>query len=228
MNAQGIGILGGSFDPIHMGHVSLARSALEYLPLASLLVMPAKDPPHKAGYITSEEDRLAMLGLVFNNWPKCRIDERELRIARTSYSVLTMRELRQEVGSDVPLCFIMGWDSIQALATWWQWRDLFQLVNIAVAHRPGYGGFDCADVQREMDARMVDIESLCQRPAGAVAYLPMTDQAVASSEIRTAIARRNRTENFENNVSTNDSVLLDAIPNVVADYITQHGLYADT
>jgi len=245
MNANAIGILGGSFDPIHNGHISLAKSALDHLPLADLRVMPAKEPPHKSGYITSESDRLAMLRLVFDDLPNCQIDERELRSTRTSYSVLTLRELRQEVGNEVPLCFIMGWDSIQALATWWHWRELFELVNIAVAYRPGYAGFDSTDVKREIDKRMVSIDALCRQPDGAVAHLPMADAPVASSDIRRALAARNQAENSqaENSQAENkecnesdrreadpimtDSILKKMVPNVVADYIVQHGLYAD-
>lgn len=223
MAGRGIAVLGGSFDPVHNGHVALAQAALANLPIEKLLIIPAKLPPHKADYLTSEEHRLNMLELAFADVPLSHIDQRELEQERTSYSLLSVQALRREIGPQTPLCFIMGWDSVAMLATWWRWRELFDYINIAVALRPGFSGFESADVQREFDSRLVALDNLCEQANGKIAMLPFDDVDISSSEIREAI--RNSQLVSGQKTPTAAEALTTILPSSVAKYIEQHGLY---
>ncbi len=205
-------MLGGSFDPVHLAHVALARAAIDELSVYELRVMPASEPPHKEAYGATNDQRLSMLELAFADIEKVRIDARELERVGPSYTLLSMRELREELGASTPIYFVMGWDSLASLDTWWCWRELFETVNIAVAGRPGYEGFASTELYSEYQSRYRSIESESAAPAGRIVSLAMSARAISSSEIRACLSGRS-------------SNLREALPADVAAYIKQHGLY---
>lgn len=227
-----IAVLGGSFDPVHNGHLALAKAALSFLNADSVKVMPAKRAPHKGAYKSTEAHRLAMLELAFEELDRCVIDRRELDRDSISYSVLSMRELREQCGEDVSLTFVMGWDSLQTLHTWWHWQELFDYVNIAVAARPGYEPSIPDSVRLQFDQRLSDIGALSDCLKGGVAVLPLDEQLVASSDIRRVLQQTVSQSGKQNRANEGsrpfDAMLDEWLPLSVAQYIEQHGLYCPT
>ena len=136
---QRVGILGGTFDPVHFGHLRTAEEALEALDLDSVLFVPAADPPHKSQQrITAFEHRWRMLQLAVQGNAGFRISDLEQRLAGKSYTVVTLSKLLEAHSGRAELYFLVGLDSFLELDTWWHYRELFQLARIVVLRRPGY------------------------------------------------------------------------------------------
>lgn len=210
--SQCVAVLGGSFDPVHNGHIAIAGAALSELGADSVLMMPAKNPPHKQGYQAGDGDRLAMIKLAISAEPRIQVDTSELEQARTSYSVLSMQAFRKSLGDRASICFLMGWDSLQTIDTWWHWQTLFELVNIVVVRRPGYDGIESEIVRQVYDQRLVDIRELKTTLSGGIAILDMPAYQISSSDLR-------------NEIKSGNGVTHNALPNVVNNYIQEQGLY---
>jgi nicotinate-nucleotide adenylyltransferase len=131
-----IGILGGTFDPIHYGHLRPAAQVLLALDLAEIRFIPTARPPHRKSPEASYEHRLRMVELAVAPHERLHVDDRESRIAGPSYTVLTLESLRAELGEQ-PLCLLIGSDAFRGIESWYQWRRLLQLANIVVMERPG-------------------------------------------------------------------------------------------
>ena len=131
-----IGILGGTFDPIHHGHLRLALEIFEGLALDEVRLVPARQPPHRGYPIARAEDRRAMLEAAVAATPGLQVDARELTRAGPSYTVDTLASLRTEF-PEHPLCLIVGMDAFRELDTWHQWQGLYELAHIVIARRPG-------------------------------------------------------------------------------------------
>lgn len=127
---------GGTFDPVHAGHLAMAEAAAAALGVPVAL-MPAADPPHRALPGADAGHRAAMLELAVQGRPLLRVDRRELRRTGRSYTIATLHELRAEYGVDAPLAFVIGADSLRALHTWKDWRALLDGAHLVVAERPG-------------------------------------------------------------------------------------------
>jgi len=134
---QSIGILGGTFDPIHFGHLRMAQELAESLGLDEVRFIPAARPPHRAQPHGAAEARAEMVRLAISGNPRFVLDTREFERDGPSYMVDTLSCLRAEVGDDTPLCLLLGADAFLGLPTWHRWRELFQLAHVVVAHRPG-------------------------------------------------------------------------------------------
>lgn len=194
MNAP-IGILGGTFDPVHNAHLRIARLALESLGLARLLWIPTGAPRYRAAPVASAEDRMAMLELALAGEPRYAIDPRELRPGASGYTVDTLTALRAELGAETPLVLLMGSDQYDKLAGWHRWRELFTLARIAVVARPGWAPDASAEV----------------RAAGPVLRIDMPPLDISSTGIRASVARGEDVSSM--------------LPPPVADYISTHRLY---
>jgi nicotinate-nucleotide adenylyltransferase len=186
---QRVGILGGTFDPVHIGHLRAAEETAEALGLETLLFIPAVDPPHKTGKrVQPYRHRRRMLELSLEGHPFFRISDVEQQMPGKSYSVLTLRKLRREVLPDAQLYFLVGLDAFLELNTWWHYRELFELAHLAVLRRPGYDERRMADfltqnvsslyVQDVCHARF-DHPELC-----SVHYLHNTHMEISSTCIR--------------------------------------------
>jgi nicotinate-nucleotide adenylyltransferase len=213
-----VALLGGSFDPVHHGHVALAELFAQLLHPDQLRIMPAGRPwQKKAGLQASDADRVAMLELAFSTAAfGVTIDTREIERQTPTYTVETLRELRRELGPDASIVFLMGADQLQKLDSWIDWHDLFALANFGVAARPGYQ-LDAAAlppaVARELAARLATPEEVRASKAGRVCLAHTLAVDISATEVRAALRA---------NEEAKVSALL--APQVL-DYIQQHNLY---
>ncbi|WP_370981108.1 nicotinate (nicotinamide) nucleotide adenylyltransferase [Agaribacterium sp. ZY112] len=215
--AASVAVLGGSFDPLHLGHLALVKAALEQIKPDCLLLLPCATPPHKANLVSSAEMRLAMLQAAVTELADSRleIDVREFEREGASYSLLSLQELRAKYGKACSLNFIIGWDSLQSLDRWFQWRELFALCNFVIAKRPGYTELESAEIRKEKQQREVEAAQLNQHSAGAMAELPMPAWPISSSELRAALRAH-----------CDDSYLRKFISPAVLDLIRKQALYS--
>jgi nicotinate-nucleotide adenylyltransferase len=206
---------GGTFDPVHNGHLAIARAARDALQ-SPVAMMPAADPPHRPAPGASGEQRAEMLELAVRDEPGLWVDRRELRRGGPSYSIDTLRELRAEWGLDTPIVLVLGADSFHGLPTWREWRALFTLAHLVVAERaesPLDGALP-ALLADDLSGRWTDVpEVLLQSPAGHVLRLRQPLHMESASTIRRQVAA--------------GAPWRHAVPEAVADYIQQRGLYRD-
>ncbi len=135
---QRIGVMGGTFDPVHLGHLRVAEEAVEALGLDTLLFVPAAVPPHKLGkQILGFEHRWRMLEASTLDHPRFAVSDVELQVPGKSYTVNTLQKLTEAYGSEVELFFILGMDAFLELDTWWHFKELFKLARLVVLRRPG-------------------------------------------------------------------------------------------
>lgn len=172
------GILGGTFDPPHNGHLKIAAAARSALGLAQIVFIPAGQPPHKLDDpVSPAATRLAMLELALARHPNFVISRLELLRAGPSYTVDTLRELHQTLGDDAEIYFIMGMDSLQNFHTWHQPQEIVKLCKLAVLRRPGFD---------------VDLDTLEKQVPGATAsvvIIPGPEFDISASEIRARVRR---------------------------------------
>jgi nicotinate-nucleotide adenylyltransferase len=190
-NRGGLGILGGTFDPIHYGHLELAREVRDALPLAEMRLVPAGAPPHRPAPFASGAHRLAMARLGVADYPGLGVDDREIRRAGPSYTVLTLEELRAEA-PDRPLALVVGTDALAGLPQWHRWRDIFGLAHIVVVARPGFESAQAVSAPLAHDWKQrftADPGELARRPAGAIVMQPITAHPISASAIRALLAR---------------------------------------
>jgi nicotinate-nucleotide adenylyltransferase len=220
-----IALLGGSFDPVHHGHVALARLFCELLRPDALRVLPAK-PWQKSTLGASDEARVAMLELAFREFADSGlpvvIDQREITRGTPTYTVETLRTLRDELGPDASIVFLMGADQLQNLDSWREWQQLFVLANIGVAARPGYTLEQEAlppAVARELAPRLAPPEQVRATPAGLVCVAHALAVDISATQVR-ALLRE------EGELRTGAKPEANSlVPRVVLDYIQQHHLY---
>ncbi len=183
MTTRPLGIFGGTFDPIHLGHLSVAWEASELLD-ADVCLMPASVPPHRPPPVASAEQRVAMLRAALQGQSRLHLDTRELARSGASYTVDTLRELRAEHGPR-PLILLIGADAFANLATWHRWRELFALAHLGVLSRPGVSAMLPAELEREVTGRWVrEPAALRDLPAGKVISLAVTPLEVSATRIR--------------------------------------------
>ena len=203
---------GGTYDPIHDGHLAVARAARDQLD-ADVWLMPAADPPHKPPTFATAEQRLAMLELAVAGQHRLAVDAREMHRAGPSYTIDTLHDLRIKLGDAAPLAILIGADSFLHLPTWRRWRELADLAHIVVAERPGHA-LDTHDFAPELAdfaaSRWAD--DLHDLPAGRLLKLDLPLRPESSSELRRRIAQH-------------DLRWRGWTPPPVADYIAEHRLY---
>lgn len=176
---------GGTFDPVHAGHLAVATAARDALG-ADVAFLPAADPPHRAAPGASAEQRARMLELAIAGEPGFSVDRRELRRAGPSWTVDTLRELRAGLGPRVPLAWLVGADAFRGLAGWHEWRALFELAHFVVAVRPGHGLEALPEPLAEGCAgRWLGAPGdLRERPSGGLYRLEMPLHPASATELR--------------------------------------------
>lgn len=209
---------GGTFDPVHLGHLAIARAARDELQV-SVRLLPSADPPHRAAPGATAVQRCEMLQLALADEPGLQLDRLELeRAARTpgvpSYTFDTLSGLRAEVGPECPLAWLVGADSLLSLATWHRWRELLDLAHFIVAERPGspLPEVVVGELGQALQGRWTDRgQDLAAAAAGRVLRLHQPLRGESASAVRTQIARGGAGR--------------DLLPPAVADYIAANGLY---
>lgn len=183
-----IGVLGGTFDPIHVGHLRSALELLETLDLAELRFVPAKQPPHRPLPRLDGASRARLISSAIRNQPGFVLDTRELSRPGPSYTVDTLAAMRAEAG-DQPLCLILGTDAFLGLPKWHRWEKLLELAHIIVMGRPGTSGSLPGELGAVMADQLTrDGRELCERPAGCVYCWDGTPLAISATQIRSLIA----------------------------------------
>ena len=206
-----IGILGGTFDPVHFGHLRPALEVHEALALEELRLVPCHIPPHRPQPHASADRRVAMLEAAVGRHPAFRIDARELQRNGPSYTFDTLTSLRAELG-ETGLCLLLGMDAFRDLPTWHRWRELIGLGHLVVmtrpgAHVPAHG--ELAGFIRRHRVRNAD--DLRRRPAGLLLFQPVTSLAISATRLRGLLA------------AGRDPAFL--LPDAVIEIINREGLY---
>lgn len=182
-----LAIFGGTFDPVHLGHLSVAWEAAELLD-AEVRLMPANVPPHRPAPTASAQARVALLRAALREQTRLSVDTRELDRSGPSYTVDTLRELRAEQNSR-PLILLVGADAFAGLSSWHAWRELFELAHIGVLTRPGVDASLPAELAEAVRDRLTqDLGALRDRPAGSVAELAVTPLEISATRIRELLA----------------------------------------
>lgn len=207
-----LGVLGGTFDPVHKGHTGLAEDVFRLCDLDELRFIPLLNPPHRQQPEATPEQRLHMLHLAVDGHDGFVIDERELDRGGVSYTVDTLRSLRQELASQ-PLCLVMGADAFLSLHSWKDWKDILQLAHLVVVGRPGV---ELVPENKELNAvynarRTVNFSDLHDKPAGKIFFTELIERDVSSSAIRANI--------------DDENALREMLCEVVYSYIKKEGLY---
>lgn len=213
-----LGILGGTFDPVHYGHLRLAEEAQRQLGLAEVCWIPAGQPAHRRAPQTSAIQRLAMVRLAILGNPGFTLDESEALDAAPSYSVPTLERLRAQIGPRRPLVLLLGTDAFLALSTWHRWRELFGLAHLGVATRPNYALTDAIvepALAEELGRRRTSsAAAIAGRPAGYIMPFAITALDISATALRAEIAAGHGARYL--------------LPDPVLDYISANQLYNST
>lgn len=209
--ARRIGLLGGTFNPVHIAHLRGALEVAEQLALDELRLIPSARPPHREAPQVSAEQRLAMVRLAVGGEPRLTVDDRELLRKKPSFTYDTLESLRGELAADDQLFLLLGWDAFCGLPTWHRWQELLQHCHILVLQRPDA---DCEAPEALRDllaARSVSDPQGLVGPSGHIAFVWQTPLAVSATQIRQLLAE-GRSVRF-------------LLPDAVLAYIQTHGLY---
>lgn len=210
-----LGVLGGTFDPVHRAHLALARVALERLGLARVRWIPTGRPWHRPPPVAAAADRLAMVALAIADEPRFELDATEAHSAAPGYTVETLERLRRELGPEPALVLLMGADAFRGLPSWRRWEDILALAHIAVATRPGFPLDDLAPpLAHQLAACRLASADFTRAPAGGIHVFSLSAGTVSASEVRARIAE-----------GAADEVLLELLPATVLHYIRTHRLY---
>ncbi len=214
------GLLGGSFDPVHVGHLALGRAAVETLSLDRMIVIPTGSSWQKTGRAdaqTPAAHRLAMTRLALEPLARSRaggcdweVDDLEVRRSGPSYTIDTLQELRNRLGADAALILVLGSDQVRNLATWHRWTELLELAHIAATQRERVALSDLPEpVERLVNER--GCQSLPDTPAGSIVLFRMPAVAVSATGLRAQLARGEMPEEL--------------LPPGIPGYIRRHHLY---
>lgn len=206
-----IGIFGGTFDPIHFGHLRCALEIAEQLELREVRMLPSGQPPHRGAPMATPEQRRHALELALVGQSLLRLDTRELDREGPSYMVDTLLSLRAELGTR-SLCLILGQDAFNGLAGWHRWQQLTELAHLVVISRPGVESPESGPLAALIEACSVEsVDELRARPAGAILFRSVTALGFSANDIREQLAS-----------GLSPRYLL---PDAVLDYLVQEGVY---
>lgn len=223
-----IAIFGGTFDPIHRGHIEPAKQIANWLDIAKITLLPAHIPPHKNAPKVSNEHRLGMLKLAVANESCFTIDRRELSKNSPSYTVETLKEYKQE-NPNTRLYFLIGLDSLLSFTRWHQWQAILTLCHLVVSHRPGASIENTDSTNKQAMTNLLakhkaTLAEARQVNCGKIIFAPQVDIDVSSTELRAQLAKRNCNESFN---QATPLIKQNLLPEVHS-YICQHKLYLST
>ncbi len=212
-----LGLFGGTFDPVHFGHLRLATELAEAFRLDKVVFIPAGLPYHRGrdAHATADQ-RLTMVKLATQRDSRFDVDDRELKRPGATYTYDTLKEIRDERGPDVPLVFLAGTDSFAKIDTWHRWTELFELAHFAVAVRADdaeWAKKGPGTMPREAWPRItLNPRELAGAPAGKIMTFAMTPLSISSTAIRA--------------LASDGASIRYLTPDPVAEYIRSHNLYA--
>ncbi|MDP3977020.1 MAG: nicotinate-nucleotide adenylyltransferase [Pseudomonas sp.] len=209
--AKKIGIFGGTFDPVHIGHLRSALEVAEFMALDELRLIPSARPPHREAPQVSAHDRLAMVELAVAGLPPLRVDDRELKRDKPSYSIDTLESLRSELAADDQLFLLIGWDAFCDLPSWHRWSELLEHCHILVLQRPDADSEAPETLRNLLAARSISDPLVLTGPGGQISFIWQTPLAVSATQIRSLLA--------------NGKSVRFLLPDAVLSYIHAHGLY---
>lgn len=206
-------IYGGTFDPIHYGHLKSVTALAEYAALSQVIIMPNNVPPHRPQPQASSAQRKKMVELAIADNPLFTLDCRELARTTPSWTVETLEQIRAEKGKQQPLAFIIGQDSLVSLPHWHRWETLLSLCHLLVCQRPGYPlTMETPALQQWLEKhRTHSVEHLHQYPAGKILLAPTPLYDISATTVRQRLARGQRCDEW--------------LPDAVLAFIHQHHLY---
>lgn len=204
-------VFGGTFDPVHSGHLAMLHAVVETFPNALVRVMPNGDPPHRR-VNASAQQRVEMLRLALPEHPRVLLDTREVGADGPRYTVETLATMRAEYGPDEPLIFCLGRDAAAGLLSWGHPERVLEFAHLCIMHRAGH-----LELPRAVSAlwahQYVPEQQLCASPCGRVCELKTPDVPVSSTQVRALVAA---------------GQFPLPVPTAIADYIRDHRLYLDT
>jgi nicotinate-nucleotide adenylyltransferase len=201
-------LFGGTFDPVHYGHLKPLNELQQYLAADAVYVLPASVPPHRPAPLASSEQRQNMLQLALREYPGFILDSRELERSGPSWTVLTLQSFRQQY-PDASLCLVMGSDAFNGLSSWYHWQQIPQLANIIVIERAGMKTAKRPDWATEHLVR--DVDSLRESKSSSILYVSLKGYDISATEIRQRMAQKLDVTGM--------------LPDKVIDYIRQNGIY---
>lgn len=209
---ESIGLFGGTFNPVHYGHLRVATALAEHLELAQMRMLPCALPPHRELPKVSAAQRLAMLEMALKGQSVLRADGLELHRQGPSYSIDTLVQVRREIGEQVPLYFCMGMDALSDLNSWHRWRELLDHCHIVVCSRPGWSLPNQAPLASWINQHRCDnLNTVKGFAQGHIYFCDKVNVDLSSTAVRDHLDRGN--------------CITDMIPVAVASYIKQHQLY---
>jgi nicotinate-nucleotide adenylyltransferase len=211
MSLRTIGFFGGTFDPVHCGHLQMALAAKKHLKLDEVRLLPCHQPPHRAAPQLTSQQRLLLLSLAVQEVDGLSIDDRELRRNKLSWTVDTLKDCRKEFGDELSITLLMGVDAYNGLQQWYEWQQLPKLAHIGVLQRPEYTmpkvGVLANWLERSSAA------NIHRQPAGTVIALEQPQLPWSATKIREQLAL---------------GVQPKGLPESVFNYIVAHQLYGFT
>lgn len=211
---QAIGILGGTFDPIHFGHLRTAIELYQSLDLREILLIPCYRPVHRKLPIATPEQRLAMVRCAIESEPALHVDDCEIKRKEPSYTIDTLITLNKKF-PQTHLCLIMGIDALLNFPSWNRWEEILKLAHLVVAHRPQYQLPETGIVAELLKQRLKhSTTALYENLSGNILLHPVTSLDISATDIRKQIA-----------MGRNPRYLL---PDNVYKYIQEHGVYSIT
>ncbi|QTL38930.1 nicotinate-nucleotide adenylyltransferase [Xenorhabdus budapestensis] len=207
-------LFGGTFDPIHYGHLRPVEALAKQVGLKQVILLPNHVPPHRPQPEASPQQRLAMVHLAVQDNPLFTVDTRELQRQTPSYTIETLKSFREEVGEQCPLAFIIGQDSLQSIHTWHCWAELLDICHLLVCSRPGYARqLATPEMQKWLEQHQIDTPaSLSQKSHGYIylAKTPLLD--ISATDIR---------QRHQQGLSCDD-----LLPPSIQNYIDSQNLYS--
>lgn len=206
-----IGLFGGTFNPVHHGHLRLALDLVEALALDEMRLLPCRLPAHRQAPDVSAASRAEMVRLAIAGEPALRLDTSELERDGPSYTVDTLKALRRQLGDRVALLWVLGADAYAGLETWKNWRQLLDYAHLVVAARPGWTLPETGELAEFTRRHTVSGTQLGERPSGGILLLESRLLDISATQIRDLVARGRSVRYL--------------LPEPVREYIAEHRLY---
>ena len=216
MMRRGFALLGGTFDPVHRGHLALAEAALEALPILRFALRPA-GPRCQKKRVTPAPPRVTMLRRALQYDPRFRVDEREVLRPGKTYTIDTLEAIRRRTGDSIPVVLLLGSDQWNNFSTWVRWREITDFAHIAVAAREGVETALDEAVRRWAAERTVEPRRLSEKGAGYVTFFSMPPHRTSATAVRRTLATQPLVEALKR--------LERDLPPAVVQYVLENGLY---